>query len=237
MSGYPQLKNEPELLKIKTNHDEIKNLKYQTEKHDHESILKSLKIDNEYYKKKYKSLNEKKVLLIVTEIFIGSGSAISTSTMFLIKPCIGIVLTSSTALLTSVAILITNEYISKLKVGYTKLSDWINFITILYQKTLNQSMTDKKIDEKEALELKKLQNHYLDKRKQIMDSTEIKLEDIFGDVISKDSNSPEQITKFKTFLAKNNVNMNINIKFNFFRPRKKTNNDYQPSDPPYYSGF
>ena len=33
--------------------------------------------------------------------------------------------------------------------------DWINFITILYEKTLNQSMIDKKINEKEALELKK----------------------------------------------------------------------------------
>ena len=60
MSTYPDLKNEPELLKIKTRDDEIKNLKYQTEKHDYENILKSLKIDNEYYKKKYKSLNKKK---------------------------------------------------------------------------------------------------------------------------------------------------------------------------------
>ena len=51
MTNYPDLKNEPELLKIKTPDDEIKSLKYQTEKHDHESILKSLKIDNEYYKK------------------------------------------------------------------------------------------------------------------------------------------------------------------------------------------
>ena len=60
MSNYPNVSNEPELLKIKTCDDEIKNLKYQTEKHDHEIILKSLKIDNEYYKKKYKSLNKKK---------------------------------------------------------------------------------------------------------------------------------------------------------------------------------
>ena len=56
MSTYPNINNEPELLKIKTR-DEIKNLKNQTEKHDHENILKSLKIDTEYYKKKYKSLN------------------------------------------------------------------------------------------------------------------------------------------------------------------------------------
>ena len=202
MGTYPDLKNEPELLKITTRDDEIKALKYQTEKHDHENILKSLKVDNEYYKKKYKSLNKKKVLLIITEILIGSGSAISTSTMSLINPSIGIVLSSSTALLTSLAILITNEYISKLKLRYTKLRDWINFITILYEKTLNQSMIDKKIDEKEALELKMIYNHYLDKRKEIMNSTKFKVEDIFGDVISKDSISPEQITKFNNFLAK-----------------------------------
>ena len=58
------------------------------------------------------------------------------------------------------------------------------------------------MDEKEALELKKIYNHYLDKRKQIMDSTKFKVEDIFGDVISKDSISPEQITKLNNFLAK-----------------------------------
>ena len=63
-------------------------------------------------------------------------------------------------------------------------------------------MIDKKIDEKEALELKKIYNHYIDKRKEIMDSTKFKVEDIFGDVISKDSISPEQITKLINFLAK-----------------------------------
>ena len=109
MSTYPQLNNEPELLKIKTRDDEIKNLRYQTEKHDHENILRSLEIDNEYYKKNYKSLNKKKVLLIITEILVGAGSTLSTSTRSLINPSVGIVLTSSTALLTSLAILITNE--------------------------------------------------------------------------------------------------------------------------------
>ena len=122
--------------------------------------------------------------------------------MSLINPSMGIVLTSSTVLLTSLAILITNEYICKLKLRYTKLRDWINFITILYAKTLSQSMIVKKIDEKEALELKKKYNHYLDKRKQIMDSTKFKVEDIFGDVISKDSILPEQITNLNNFLAK-----------------------------------
>ena len=202
MTTYPDLKNDVELLKIKTRDDEIKNLKYQTEKHDHENILKSLKSDNEYYKKKYKSLNKKKILLNITEILVGSGSAIGSSAMRLINPGAGIIISSSTALLTSIAILITNEYISKLKIRYTKLRDWINVITLLYEKTLKESMIDKKIDEKEANQLKQIYNHYVDKKSEIMRNTQFKVEDIFGDVISKDSISPEQITKLNNFLAK-----------------------------------
>ena len=122
--------------------------------------------------------------------------------MFIINPSVGIVLTSSTALLTSVSILITNEYISKLNLRYTKLKDCITFITILYEKTLNQSIIDKKIDDKEEQKLKKIYNHYLDKRKEIMKSIKFKVEDILGDVISKDSILTEQITKLNIFLAK-----------------------------------
>ena len=73
---------------------------------------------------------------------------------------------------------------------------------MLYEKTLKQSMVDKKIDEKEAQELKKIYNHYLDKRKEIMKNTQFKVEDVFGDVISKDKFSQEQIIKRNNFLAK-----------------------------------
>ena len=111
--AYPSLNNDPELLKIKTKDDQLKELQYRSEKHDHENILKSLKADNEYYKKKYKSLNKKKILLIITEILVGATSAVGSSSMALINPGAGIVISSSTALLTSIAILITNEYISK----------------------------------------------------------------------------------------------------------------------------
>ena len=199
MSTYPDIKNEPELLRIKTRDDEIKNLKYQTEKHDHENILKSLKIDNEDYKKKDKNLNKKKILLIVTEILIGGASAISTSTMGLINPSVGIIASSSTAFLTSIAILITNEYISKLKIRYTKLRDWINVITLLYEKTLKESMIDKKINEKESEQLKQIYNPCIDKKSEIMKNTSFKVEDIFTDVISKDTISAEQITKLNNF--------------------------------------
>ena len=86
MSTYPNLNNEPELLEIKTRDDEIRNLKNQTEKHDHENILKALKFDIEFYTKKYKTLNKKKLLIIITEFLDGSGSATSTSTMSIITP-------------------------------------------------------------------------------------------------------------------------------------------------------
>ena len=58
-NNCPNLNNEPEILKIKTRDDELKILKYRTEKQDHENVLRSLKTDNEYHKKKYKSTLKK----------------------------------------------------------------------------------------------------------------------------------------------------------------------------------
>ena len=202
MSTYPILNNDVELLKIKTKDDQLKELQYKTERHDYKNILKSLKSDNEYYKKKHKSLNKKKILLIISEILLGSGSVVGSSAMSLISPGPGIIISSSIALLTSIAILITNEYISKLKIRYTKLRNWINVITLLYEKTLKESMIDKKIDQKEADQLKQIYNHYFEKKSEIMKNTQFKVEDIFTDVINKDTISQEQIIKLNNFLAK-----------------------------------
>ena len=141
-------------------------------------------------------------MLILTEIPVGGGSTISTLTTPLINPSIGIIASSSTAFLTRIAILITNEYISKLKIRYTKLRDWINVITLLYEKTLKESMIDKKMDEKEAEQLKQIYNHYIDKKSEIMNNTSFKVEDVFGNVINKDTISTEQIIKLNNFLAK-----------------------------------
>ena len=63
-------------------------------------------------------------------------------------------------------------------------------------------MIDEKIDQKEAEELKKIYNRYIDKRSEIMKNTQFKVEDVFGDVISKDNFSQEQIAKLNIFLAK-----------------------------------
>ena len=111
-------------------------------------------------------------------------------------------ISSSTALLTSIAIFFTNEYISKLKIRYTKLRDWINVTTLLYEKTMKESMIDKKIDQKESEPLKQIYNHYVKKRIEIMNSTKFRVEEIFDNVISKDTISTEQITKPNNFLAK-----------------------------------
>ena len=65
---------------------------------------------------------------------IGSGSNLGSSTMSLINSSICIVITNSTALLTSFAFLITKEFISELKRRYTKL--W-NSIKSYYTITWN----------------------------------------------------------------------------------------------------
>ena len=96
-------------------------------------------------------------------------------------------------------------------------------------------MIDKKFDQKEAEKLKQLYNFYLDKKSEIMKNTQFKVENIFNDVISKDSISPEQITKLNNFFSQNYVSININIKFNFFKPRKEKIKNYEPSAPSYYS--
>ena len=56
-------------------------------------------------------------------------------------------------------------------------------------------MIVKKTDQKEAEQLKQIYVLYIDKRKEIVNSTKFKVEDIFGVVISEDSDPPEQMKK------------------------------------------
>ena len=85
------------------------------------------------------------MLLIITEVSVESAATINSSTMGWNNPGAGINSPNGTALLTSIAVLITNEYISKVKTYFTKLRDWIIVITLLYEKTLKTSMIEKKL--------------------------------------------------------------------------------------------
>ena len=69
-------------------------------------------------------------------------------------------------------------------------------------------MVNRNIDGKEVEEFKKIWNQYFDKRKQIMKTTEIRVEDIFGFIIGKESIPPKQIIRLNSFLSQNDVNMN-----------------------------
>ena len=63
-------------------------------------------------------------------------------------------------------------------------------------------MIDKKINEIEGVKLRQILNHYINKQDEIEKSTQFKVEEVFGNIIPKDTISPEQITKLNNFLAK-----------------------------------
>ena len=119
-----------------------------------------------------------------------------------------------------------------------KVTVWINVLTVIYKKTLKQSMTDKKVDDKDANEIEKLYNLCLDKRTDIMKSTLIIVEIAFCDLLNKDSLSPDKITEYSNFLVKmmSDVNIIISIDINLYKPRKE-NIKIEMSDPPESSNF
>ena len=92
---------------------------------------------------------------------------------------------------TSIAILITKEFIQKTKLRFIKQRDCINLFTLVYEKTLKHKMIAKKIDEKEEMEFEEISNQYLDKRCDIMKNTEFKFEDVYVDFIYNDPVQPE----------------------------------------------
>ena len=106
---------------------------------------------------------------------------------------------SGISFLTIISTKITNEYFSKLKIRYIKLRDWINLTTLPYEKTLTESMIDKKIDEKEGEKFRQICIHYINKQDETKRSTQFGVEDVFGNIIPKHTISLEQITKLNIF--------------------------------------
>ena len=118
------------LLEITTNDDENEELKYRTQKHEFETISKSLKTKMNFIRKKLKSLKEK-AFSNNSEVLIRGASTMERSTPSVVVPSFGIIISSSTALLKSIAILITKEYISKSVIRVSNLKGWINVINLL----------------------------------------------------------------------------------------------------------
>ena len=117
--------------------------------------------------------------MVVSENLMGSvGLSVGGGLTISGLAPVGVMCASSISFLSSsISTLITKECFSKLKIRYTKLRDWINIITLLYEKTLRISMADKKNDQEEAGGLKEIYNHYLDKRKEILMNTQFKVKD------------------------------------------------------------
>ena len=90
--AYLNINSDPEFLKTKTKDDQLRELQYKTQKHDHEKNLKSLKSHNDYYKKKYESPIKKKVLLNISEVLIGSASTKTSSTLSTLNASIEVVI-------------------------------------------------------------------------------------------------------------------------------------------------
>ena len=202
-SPYPILPNEVSILKVKTKDDKIEDLKYKAEKHDYENILKSLEFDSDYYKKKYKSVNKKKIYISVLKILAGASGVVvgSSLTATGVGTQVGAPIAGASSFVISVAVLFTNEFFSKLKSRYQKLGDHIKMIKFLFEKTLKKSPVDKKIDQKEREELKSIYNHYITKRNEIMENTKFTVEDNFGKLDLSEDITAEQIQTLSAFLA------------------------------------
>ena len=100
-------------------------------------------------------MNKRNVFMIVSEklngsVGLGVGRGLTESGL----AHVAITCAGSIPFLSSISTLITNENFSRLKIRYTKLKDWINVFTLSYEKTLRESMMDKKIDIKKAEKIK-----------------------------------------------------------------------------------
>ena len=88
---------------------------------------------------------------------------------------------------------------------------------------MKQSMIDKKIDEKAAIELKTIYYHYLDKRSDIMKNTQFRV-NVFGDILilfCKRFSFVRANNKIEKTFSQIDVNINFSININTFKPRKK----------------
>ena len=78
---YANVKENPGLLKIPTKDDKNNKLKHEAEKNVYEKKLKSLQAGNEYQRRKYKTMNRRKLPMFIGETLKGFASTITSSTL------------------------------------------------------------------------------------------------------------------------------------------------------------
>ena len=56
-----------------------------------------------------------------------------------VESTISVLIASCSAFLARVAIILTNEFFSKLQMKYTKLQDWINLLFSIFEETMKET--------------------------------------------------------------------------------------------------
>ena len=218
MTTYPDLKNEPELIEIKTKDYEIKKLNDQMDEINRQKvfdkqynqfavILDELKKEKDRYKKKANKNQKQQIFNKIVGILSGistlTGSVLTSTVLASIA---GIPIASASFILTISCILL-NAYLDNIKMRNRKIQDFINLTILLYEKTMKKALTDNVINEQESIELKDIYQHYLNKKDDSKRSTQfdvnIVFKDSLGDIMQKEGLSKDLINKLNDFLTKN----------------------------------
>ena len=164
MSNYPNLNNELELLKIRTNDYELKNIKEKMNGIEHQKKfdflynqfainLDELKKDKIRYKKKASKNQKHQIFNKIVGTLSGVSTltgAISTSTV--LASIAGIAMSSASFILTIASIM--NAYLNSVKNRNVKIKDYVNITILLYAKTMKKALQDNIINQQEQKKLK-----------------------------------------------------------------------------------
>ena len=117
----------------------------------------------------------------------GSSSTTVCSTLSIVNPNIGIPIASSSALITSIAVFITKNFLSKLKIRITILKDcFLKNLSYMEKHYINRWWIEKTI-EKAAFKMKRIHSHYLDKPADIIKNIQLQLGKPFDNFVNIDS--------------------------------------------------
>ena len=114
---YPKLKNEdPTFLKKQAETMKLKSWDMKQKSPIMKINWRGLNLITIITKGSLRIWIKRKFFLFIADFLIESAPTVSSSTIKLLDPSAGALISSSTALLSSIAILITNEHILKLKI-------------------------------------------------------------------------------------------------------------------------